>query len=77
MIIIMLIIVTVIFIVMIILKMALSIIPGMILFIDFKDLRFSNNMNIMIIFMIQLYSWEYVVLSISFQTFLYRHLKLS
>ena len=37
---------------MIILNMALPIILGMILFIDFKDLSFSNNMNIMIIWTI-------------------------
>ena len=42
---------------MIILHMVLSIILGMILFIyrKFKDLRFSSNMNIMIIYIIQLY----------------------
>ena len=39
---------------MIILNMALSMIIGMILFINFKDLSFSNDMNFMIMCMIQL-----------------------
>ena len=39
--------------VMIILNMALSVILGMILFINFKNLSFSNNMNIMRMCIIQ------------------------